>query len=823
MNHTLRLLLALIAAASLFESAVVAADQFELPTSEEGLPGEGALRRYEGYVKRWPQLRAAWAKRVEQDQGAVVFLGDSITQGWGANFRDKFSGMKLANRGIGGDTTRGMLIRLKEDVLSLNPSAIVLLLGTNDVEVAIDAGAIGRNFEKILAAIKEHNPKTPVVLCRVFPSAAEMKRPKEIIQRVNELYDAAVKGDSQVTVVDTWTLFADKTGDADSKWFRDRLHLNAQGYDRWAAALQPIFATLGFVETAPDDFKPEPGFVSLFNGRDLTGWGFRPTPPRKQPKKPRPNAPVFVTIKEAISFNEKQASNDGRYVAVNGRLVVTTPAEGRRIQQLWTTEEFGDDFVLKLEFRATPNADSGVFIRKPQLQCRDFLLAGPYTELKKYKTGGWNELVVTVKGGIARATCNGELLTDGMAVPESGPIGLEGDRGQMEYRRIRLKRLSGKDASKESASLSDKARESIRSEIKAVIDEGYYPGASILLIHRDKVVMREAHGVSNVETKKPFTVDELCWLASTGKIFTATLMARLVDEGVLSFDDPMAKTFPEFGDIRLQGDSKSKPEQAVLIRHALSHTSGVPSNGWMEQHGFKDSDPKFADYFFPKKPQDFVNACLQLGLVAEPGKQMMYGRPIDLCACVVEKRTGKTFITQMEEKVFKPLGLRHSTIQPTAAELKRLAPLYQSKVAGVFEPDSFGLEVAERQNKRLSTAGGGVYTTLDELGVLMQLHLNGGIHDGQRLLSAGTLSKLYEPQPGTGGRYGLAFQIHQSDVNGKSRWLSHPGYSGPVAWIDFERDLTGVILMQSNTVNRSKHHQRIIDRIYEHIPARQVD
>jgi len=49
--------------------------------------------------------------------------------------------------------------------------------------------------------------------------------------------------------------------------------------------------------------------------------------------------------------------------------------------------------------------------------------------------------VVTVTGGIAHATCNGELLTNDMAVPESGPIGLEGDRGQMEYRRIRLKQL----------------------------------------------------------------------------------------------------------------------------------------------------------------------------------------------------------------------------------------------------------------------------------------------------------------------------------------------------------------------------------------------
>lgn len=440
MYTLLRFTFSLLSIVAVVGTPVDAADDaFALPVSEEGLPGEGALRRYEGYVKRWPQMRRAWSQRVEQDQNAVVFLGDSITQGWGAEFKGKFKGMKLANRGIGGDTTRGMLIRLQQDVLSLNPSAIVLLMGTNDVEVAIEPDAIGRNFQKIIKAIKDHSSTTPVVLCRVFPSSASKKRPAGTIQRVNELFDAAVKGDSQVTVVDTWKLFADETEDADPKWFRDLLHLNAEGYDRWAAALQPVFATLGFVETEVDDFKPEPGFVSLFNGKDLTGWGFRVTPPRRKPKNPRPNAPVFVEIKEPVSFDGKKVSNDGRYEAINGRLVVKTPPEGRRIQQLWTTQEFGDDFVLKLEFRATPNADSGVFIRKPQLQCRDYLLAGPYTELNKYRPQDWNELVVTVNGGIAHATCNGELLTDNLAVPESGPIGLEGDRGQMEYRRIRLK------------------------------------------------------------------------------------------------------------------------------------------------------------------------------------------------------------------------------------------------------------------------------------------------------------------------------------------------------------------------------------------------
>ncbi len=407
--------------------------------AEATLPGEGELRRYEGLVKRWPEFRAQWSTQIEADQGAVVFLGDSITQGWGNDFKGLFPGMKLANRGIGGDTTRGMLIRLEEDVLSLNPAAIVMLSGTNDIEAGIALDAIGRNFEKIIAAIKAHDPKVPIVLCRIFPSSAGKNRPRETIDAVNALYDASVKGDPQVTVIDTWTLFADPAGDMLPEYSKDLLHINAQGYEKWAAALRPIFATLGFADTEPDDFTLEPGFTSLFNGKDLTGWGYRVTPPRKAPIKPNPDAPKFVEITEPKNFDGQTRSSDGRYAAINGRLVVTTPSEGRRIQQLWTNEEFPGDFVLKLEFRATPNADSGVFIRQPQLQCRDYLLAGPYTELKQYEPQDWNELIVTVRGGVAHATCNGELLTDNMEVPATGPIGLEGDRGQMEYRRLRIK------------------------------------------------------------------------------------------------------------------------------------------------------------------------------------------------------------------------------------------------------------------------------------------------------------------------------------------------------------------------------------------------
>jgi hypothetical protein len=146
--------------------------------------------------------------------------------------------------------------------------------------------------------------------------------------------------------------------------------------------------------------------------------------------------------KIAATFDGKTAANDHRFSAENGILVVH-PREPRLAQKIWTVREFPRNFVLKLEFRAEVNADSGIFIRKPQLQCRDYLVAGPdkYKQLKKYRAQDWNEIEIVVQDGVARCTCNGELLEEALKLPETGPIGLEGDRGQMEYRRIRIKEM----------------------------------------------------------------------------------------------------------------------------------------------------------------------------------------------------------------------------------------------------------------------------------------------------------------------------------------------------------------------------------------------
>ncbi len=177
---------------------------------------------------------------------------------------------------------------------------------------------------------------------------------------------------------------------------------------------------------AADTFKLEPGFVSLFNGKDLSGWCYRDGQKTDE--------------KVAVAFDGKAASSDGRFSAKDGVFVVH-PKEPRLAQKIWTVREFPKNFVLKLEFRADVDADSGIFVRKPQLQCRDYFVAGPekYKKLKSYRPQDWNEIEIVVKDGVARCTCNGEVLEEALKLPETGPIGLEADRGLMEYRRIRIK------------------------------------------------------------------------------------------------------------------------------------------------------------------------------------------------------------------------------------------------------------------------------------------------------------------------------------------------------------------------------------------------
>ncbi len=147
----------------------------------------------------------------------------------------------------------------------------------------------------------------------------------------------------------------------------------------------------------------EPGFKPIFNGKDLTGWRLGKT-----------------------DLAGKTASDDGRFAVKDGVLVISgSKDKPPKMSEIDTVESYDGDFTLRLEFRASAEANSeppprGTSVFAHQLQIRDYPRVGPCKTLKDYKPGDWNTIEVVVTGTKARCTCNGELLEAAACDPGQG-------------------------------------------------------------------------------------------------------------------------------------------------------------------------------------------------------------------------------------------------------------------------------------------------------------------------------------------------------------------------------------------------------------------
>jgi lysophospholipase L1-like esterase len=209
------------------------------------LPGKVPKAVYKGLPVLWAKHHEEWKASASNDLGAVVFLGDSITEGWKTLAQD-FPNLKVANRGIGGDITSGVLYRLQADVLSLKPKAIVLLIGTNDLGQDADPEDIASNVKLILEAVRNYDPKLKVILCKVLPRGGRPERHfVEKIKKINSLEADYAKDMPNVTICDTFTPLADAQGEPIAADFRDdHLHLIPAGYTVWKETLTPGLASL---------------------------------------------------------------------------------------------------------------------------------------------------------------------------------------------------------------------------------------------------------------------------------------------------------------------------------------------------------------------------------------------------------------------------------------------------------------------------------------------------------------------------------------------------------------------------------------------------
>jgi lysophospholipase L1-like esterase len=222
------------------------AEEFNPPKSNCCLAG--AAQTLASQLQDWNQLGRYHSdneklKAQPADPQRVVFLGDSITDGWKLN--QYFPGKPYVNRGIGGQTTPQMLVRMFEDVINLKPTVLLIFAGTNDI--ARNTGPetiemVEENFTAMTELAQLHGIR--VILCAITPVSdygprkmTEGRPPAEILKLNAWLKEYAAKSHS--IYADYFAALVDEKGMLKDGFSRDGLHPNDKGYE----LLAPVAAT----------------------------------------------------------------------------------------------------------------------------------------------------------------------------------------------------------------------------------------------------------------------------------------------------------------------------------------------------------------------------------------------------------------------------------------------------------------------------------------------------------------------------------------------------------------------------------------------------
>ncbi len=171
----------------------------------------------------------------------IVFVGDSITASFPCG--DLLPDYPIVNKGIFGDRSDLVLDRLESDVINLSPSAVFLLIGTNDIAFGATNDRYLVNCERIILRLQKGISGVKIFIQSIMPTRGLENRPIERIQLLNlELHKLALR--YGIKYLDIFPLFLNEKGEMAERYSDDGLHLTAGGYHRWAAYLSDILATM---------------------------------------------------------------------------------------------------------------------------------------------------------------------------------------------------------------------------------------------------------------------------------------------------------------------------------------------------------------------------------------------------------------------------------------------------------------------------------------------------------------------------------------------------------------------------------------------------
>ncbi|WP_313692219.1 serine hydrolase [Halorarum halobium] len=276
------------------------------------------------------------------------------------------------------------------------------------------------------------------------------------------------------------------------------------------------------------------------------------------------------------------------------------------------------------------------------------------------------------------------------------------------------------------------------------------PGVSVAVLEDDSITFADGFGSRDLAGNRPATPDTLYGIGSVTKSVTALAVVQLQESGMLSVEDPVS----EHLDVDLPDDSA----EPVRLRHLLTHSSGYPSLGVSEALIARRLR-RGTDTLALSDEADF-HAHLAGAAderAAAPGERFAYcNSGYTLLGEVIEACTGKPFDEYVTSHVFDPLGMERATFDDTEFAMDDDHMTQYLHEEGDLVAAS--LPVRER-----SRAAGGILTSVRELADYLRLHLNGGVVDGDRLLSESSVDALHEGRVDTpSGPYGFGWRTREA-------------------------------------------------------------
>ena len=279
------------------------------------------------------------------------------------------------------------------------------------------------------------------------------------------------------------------------------------------------------------------------------------------------------------------------------------------------------------------------------------------------------------------------------------------------------------------------------------------PGLSLVVVWDGRVVHSGGYGYADLESGTPMTAETLVGLGSTGKGMTALAVLQLVERGEVELDAPVTRYLPEFKVADERGPG-------ITVRQLLSHTAGLPAS---DRSAFERARGAEDDGALDRQ----VRMLGRVKLSRAPGSGWEYANDgFNVAGLIVQAVSGLSYEQYLAEHVFGPLGMARTTFDPILAAELGLAQGYVKRGdALVPEPAPFG---------RAYSPAGMVISDADDIARYLTALLDGGVYEGERIISEASLREMWRPMVTARGRtsYGLGWYV--ADQEGM-RIVGHRG------------------------------------------------